>query len=122
MTGGLSETVLVIMGMRDNACRERLAEALAVLPGVEDVDVNLLHARAAIVHRAPCGLDALLGAVVRAGFGAALAPTSPPTAPASPPAHRLRRPPLHAPDTDASGGMRHAAARGPHRPRIPRDR
>lgn len=68
----LYRTVLAVMGMRDNACRERLADALTGLEGVEDVDVSLHQARAVIVYREPCVLEALLGAVVRAGFGAAL--------------------------------------------------
>jgi copper chaperone CopZ len=67
-----TRTVLSIMGMRDNACRERIADALETVPGVCDVDVNLHRARATIVHEPPATLEALLGAIVRAGYGASL--------------------------------------------------
>ena len=72
MTPATTRTALAIMGMRDNACRERIAEVLEAVPGVRDVDVNLHRARATIVHERSSTLDALLGAVVRAGYGASL--------------------------------------------------
>src|SRR5262249_12564937 len=77
MTPVTTRTVLTIMGMRDNACRERIAEVLEAVPGVRDVDVNLHRARATVLHEPPCTLEALLGAVVRAGYGASLSGTGP---------------------------------------------
>ena len=35
------QTVLLISGMRDNRCRERIAAALESLPGVRAVELNL---------------------------------------------------------------------------------
>lgn len=65
-------TVLMIMGMRDNACRERIVDALGKVRGVRDVDVNLMRARATVTHERTCDASELVWAVVRAGFGAAL--------------------------------------------------
>ena len=65
-------TVIVVMGMRDNACRERVAEALGHVAGVGDVNVSLIRARATIVHAAPCSRADLVRAIVNAGFGAAI--------------------------------------------------
>lgn len=70
---GLTRTVLVIMGMRDNDCRERIAEALGAISGVRDVNVNLHRARAEITHLADCRQADLVWAVVQCGYGAALA-------------------------------------------------
>lgn len=64
-------TELLIYGMRANACRERVAEALRAIEGVGDVDVNLYRARAVVVHDALCTPARLAAAVTRAGFGAA---------------------------------------------------
>jgi copper chaperone CopZ len=63
--------VLLIMGMRDNACRERIAAALEAVVGVMDVDVNLHRARAAILHERCCSSDELVRTVVKAGYEAA---------------------------------------------------
>ncbi len=67
-----TRTVLLIMGMPDNASRERIVGALEAVDGVLEVDVNLHRGRAAIVHASRCDLEALVGAAVRAGFGVAL--------------------------------------------------
>jgi copper chaperone CopZ len=67
--------VLLIMGMRDNACRERIAAALEAVAGVIDVDVNLHRARAAILHEMCCSADELVRTVVQAGYAAT--PTRP---------------------------------------------
>ena len=64
-----TRTVLPIMGMRDNRCRERVAEALEAVAGVRDVDVNLHRARATILHERSCSLNDLVSAIVRAGYG-----------------------------------------------------
>ena len=68
----VTRTVLNIMGMRDNACRERISEALAAIDGVEEVDINLHRARARILHTPPCRPADLLSAIVEAGYGASL--------------------------------------------------
>ncbi len=67
-----TRTVLVIMGMRDNSCRERLCDALARLDGVTDVDVSLIRAHATIVHRPRCSRAQLVWAVVSEGYGVAM--------------------------------------------------
>jgi cation transport ATPase len=64
--------VLLIMGMRDNACRERIAAALEAVAGVVDVDVNLHRARAAIVHEAHCAPAELVRSVIQAGYAVTL--------------------------------------------------
>ncbi len=71
---GAFATVLAISGMRDNACRERVAEALARVDGAVDVSVSLIRARAIVVHGAACPPDALVRAVGDAGYHAALDP------------------------------------------------
>jgi copper chaperone CopZ len=68
-----TRTVLVITGMRSNACRERIAEVLEKTPGVEDVDVNLHRARAMVVHQRWCSPSDLIRAVVCAGYDAVIA-------------------------------------------------
>jgi copper chaperone CopZ len=65
-------TVLVIMGMHDNLCRERVADALRSVAGVDDVSVSLMRARATVDHQPACEPSALVWAVVNAGFGAAM--------------------------------------------------
>ena len=72
MNSGATRTVLVIMGMRDNACRERTSEVLGRIKGVNSVSVSLIRARAVIEHEAPCQPAALVWAVVQAGFRASL--------------------------------------------------
>jgi copper chaperone CopZ len=67
-------TVLMIIGMRDNACRERLLEALRRVSGVREIRVSLMRARATIVHQPPCEAAELVWTVVSAGFGAAMEP------------------------------------------------
>ena len=65
-------TVLVIMGMRDNLCRERVADALGRVDGVKDVTVSLMRGRAIVEHEPSCEPAQLVWAVVNAGYGAAL--------------------------------------------------
>jgi copper chaperone CopZ len=67
---GITRIVLLIMGMRDNACREQIAEALGRVRGVVDVNVSLMRARAVVAFSPPCSEADLIRAVVRAGFGA----------------------------------------------------
>ncbi len=69
-----AKTGLLITGMRDNACREAVAEALLAVRGVTEVHVNLYRASATIIHLPPCVPADLTAAVGRAGFGAMLVP------------------------------------------------
>lgn len=75
MPSGATRTALVIMGMRDNACREHIVGTLESVDGVKDVVVSLPRGRAVIVHEPSCDLEDLMGAIVRAGYGAAPATT-----------------------------------------------
>ena len=70
MRGELIRTELLISGMRDNACRERVAEALRRVEGVVDVSVSLLRARAVVLHTGSCGRQWLVKAVGSAGYQA----------------------------------------------------
>jgi len=67
-----ARTVLVIIGMRNNACRDRVAQALAAVKGVKDVSVSLMRAKAAVTYDDACEPAGLVWAVVNAGYGAAL--------------------------------------------------
>lgn len=70
MSGGTLRTVLLIAGMRDNACRERLSEVLSGVEGVEEVHVSLLRAIAVVHHHPSCETGALVDAVAHAGYSA----------------------------------------------------
>lgn len=72
MTLGATTTVLMVAGMRDNACRQKIAESLESIVGVKDVDVNLYRSRATIVHEPPCVATDLVRAIERAGYAAEL--------------------------------------------------
>lgn len=63
----------MIAGMRDDACRRKIAEALESIAGVKDVDVNLYRARATIVHDLPCEPTKLARTVSKAGYFAEIA-------------------------------------------------
>ncbi len=65
-------TVLVIIGMRDNSCRERLCTVLARVKGVHGLSVSLVRARAVVEHDAMCNIADLVWAIVNAGYGAAM--------------------------------------------------
>ena len=65
-------TVLLVAGMKNSACRAVVAAALEAVRGVLDVDVNLIRARATVSHGAGCETADLVGAVRRAGYGAAV--------------------------------------------------
>ena len=75
--GQLTKSALMILGMRGNICRERVAAILEVVPGVMDVDVNLHRARATIVHQPSCTMAHLTLAVERQGYGVAATARSP---------------------------------------------
>ncbi len=58
----------MIAGMRDNACRRKIAEAIRSIPGVHDVDVNLYRASATIVHNCFCDVTELQQTVEKIGY------------------------------------------------------
>lgn len=61
-------TTLLIIGMKDNRCREVIADALESIPGVSQVDVNLIRARAVVLHDSTCGAEDFVRAVLRGGY------------------------------------------------------
>lgn len=65
-----TRTVILILGMRDNGCRERIAAALEAIDGVKDVEVNLFHACARIIHEPPCEQSRLVRTIISLGYGA----------------------------------------------------
>jgi copper chaperone CopZ len=66
------KTIVLVSGMRDNACRERIADALARVRGVRDVEVSLMRGRAVVCHDGQCKTDELVLAVKRSGYSASL--------------------------------------------------
>lgn len=56
--------------MRDNRCREKIAEIVAALAGVKQVDVSLFRAAAVVVHDRSCSAGEIIQAIGCAGFGA----------------------------------------------------
>lgn len=72
MTPAARKTVVLIGGMRDNACRERIADALGRVKGVSDVEVSLMRGRAVVCHDGQCKTDELVLAVKRSGYSATL--------------------------------------------------
>lgn len=73
---GATRTVLAVSGMKDNANREVVLEALECVEGVLEVRVSLLRGAAIIWHNAGRPPSALIQAVEGAGFKASLAPGS----------------------------------------------
>lgn len=69
---GMKTVVLLIQGMRDNACRERLAEALGSVAGVADANVSLLRARGVVTYGPPCDEELLLRTVKSVGYEASV--------------------------------------------------
>jgi copper chaperone CopZ len=65
--------VLLITGMKDNACREIVTEVLESVNGVNAVQVNLVRASAVVVHEPSCTSADLIAAVGRRGYVAAIA-------------------------------------------------
>lgn len=66
------KATLLISGMRDNRCRERVLTALEAITGVERAAVNLFRARAVVRYALPCTPPQLIDAVLRAGCDAVL--------------------------------------------------
>lgn len=65
-----AKVVLLISGMRENACRVKVEEALSRIAGVIDVGVSLMRAGGVVEYQTPCTEGELLRAVERAGFTA----------------------------------------------------
>lgn len=61
-------TVLNVLGMRNNSCRERVADALGRVQGVKEATVSLIRARAIVVHEPTCEPAELVRAVQSAGY------------------------------------------------------
>jgi cation transport ATPase len=72
MSSEVTRTLLLIAGMRDNGCRERVAEALEKVTGVKNVHVNLYRARAEIIHDSQSHTTDFITAVTGEGYGAEL--------------------------------------------------
>ncbi|HZW07876.1 MAG TPA: heavy metal-associated domain-containing protein [Phycisphaerales bacterium] len=68
MPSAVSTAVMLIAGMRDNACRERVAEALVQVEGVVDVEVSLIRGRASVRHNEKCKPAELIEAVKQRGY------------------------------------------------------
>lgn len=72
MTPETTTTVLLIAGMRNMVCGEKIAAVLRTVTGVTKAEVDFWSARATVVHHSPCGASQLVRAVTRIGFGASL--------------------------------------------------
>ena len=77
MTQAEDRIGLLILGMRNNECREEVTAALAHIDGVTEVHVSLYRGLATVRHDGSCTVVELMTAVVRAGFGAAPLPSNP---------------------------------------------
>lgn len=66
--------VLLLVGMRDNSCRERVLEALRGVAGVKEAHVSLIRAQAVVLCEPPCSESALVEAVSAEGYGATVEP------------------------------------------------
>ena len=69
------KTRLLISGMRSNACREQVGDALSGVDGVEDVTVSLVRSTAVVMHHRGCEGSALVRAVAALGFAATVEST-----------------------------------------------
>ena len=76
---GDPSTVLLVLGMKDNRCREDVTAALERVPGVMEVQVSLYRGLAVVRHRADCAVEDMIVAVVRAGYGASMTLLRPPS-------------------------------------------
>ena len=59
---------LMILGMRQNMCRERVLAALGSVDGVLDVHLSLHRGIAIIDHEPGCEFDAMIAAVLAEGY------------------------------------------------------
>lgn len=67
-----TKSVLIILGMRSNACREAVAAALERVVGVTEAQVSLYRGLAIVTHADDCPLLSLITAVIKAGYGASM--------------------------------------------------
>lgn len=68
----MKETTLSVTGMTCGGCVSSVQKVLAALPGVQSVEVTLAPGEARVVHdETRIGRDALVQAIVDAGFGVA---------------------------------------------------
>lgn len=65
-------TIFVVLGMRDNRCRELLLRVLRQIEGVREAAVSLAQARAMISHEASCAQATLAWAILSHGYGVVL--------------------------------------------------
>jgi copper chaperone CopZ len=63
-----TRTVLMIVGMKGNNCRERLIRYLEAVPGVREAAVSLYRSQAIVSHERTCEVVNLMEAVEGAGF------------------------------------------------------
>ncbi|MCC6428953.1 MAG: cation transporter [Phycisphaerales bacterium] len=61
---------MLITGMKDTRCRQKITDALEAVAGVLDVNVNLFRANATVCHAQTCSPDRLIAAVARVGYEA----------------------------------------------------
>lgn len=67
------KTVLLISGMRNAGCRDKITSALEATTGAHHVHVSLYRAMATIVHDCRCDAAELIRTVLGVGYGASLA-------------------------------------------------
>lgn len=72
MCAKVTSSVLAIMGMQRNSCREHVIEVLENIAGVRSVDVNLIRAVATVIYDHPCDTAQLLESLQAAGYDAAV--------------------------------------------------
>lgn len=59
---------VTVKGMSCNHCRMSVTKAVAAVPGVKDVDVNLERGEAAWTEAAPVDVEAVKEAIRKTGF------------------------------------------------------
>lgn len=74
VTHGMTRTVLMIAGMHDHHCREKIEAALEAVAGVKDVCVNLYRAQAVVFHERWCKAEGLARIVTDCGYLVELKP------------------------------------------------
>lgn len=70
MESDATRIVLLLTGMRTNACRERIAEELRRIKGVREVSVSFIRAETTVIFVPPCRAEDLIEAVKAAGYRA----------------------------------------------------
>lgn len=70
----LTRILLIVTGMRDNACRERVAEVLSLQRGVTEVEVSLVRGMASVTRDESCSAARLIELLGAAGYPAWTAP------------------------------------------------